>query len=260
MTVELRCAEEAVERLPQLAAQLVDFHVHVIAAIGTPAARAVQRATTTIPIVTLADELVQSGLVASVAKPGGNITGVQILAPELNGKKLELLKEIVPKISRVAVLSDPGHSRSQLTSLKKAARPLGIQLQVLEVRREGDIKSAFQGAKGRRAEAIQILASPLLFAYSKTIIGLAAKHQLTAIYEWREAVEAGGLASYGPSLSEIWRQTALVVGKVLKGAKPADLPIEQPTKFELIINMKTAKALGLTIPPSLLARADQVIE
>ena len=260
MTVELRCAEEAVERLPQLAAQLVDFNVHVIAAIGTPAARAVQRATTTIPIVALADDLVQSGLVASVAKPGGHTTGVQILAPELNGKTLELLKEIVPKISRVAVLSDPSHSRSQLSSLREAARPLGIQLQVLEVRREGDIESAFQAAKGRRAGAIHILASPLLFAYSKTIIGLPAKHQLPAIYEWREAVEAGGLASYGPTLSEIWRQTALVVGKVLKGAKPADLPVEQPRKFELIVNLKTAKALGLTIPLLLVQRADQVIE
>ncbi len=260
MTVELRCAEEAVERLPQLAAQLVDLNVHVIAAIGTLAARAVQRTTTTIPIVALADELVQSGLVASVAKPGGNTTGVQILAPELNAKKLELLKEIVPRVSRVAVLSDPGHGRPQLLPLKEAARSLGIQLQVLEVRGEGDIESAFQAAKGRRAGAIHILASPLLFAYSKTIVGLAAKHQLPAIYEWREAVQAGGLASYGPTLSEMWRQTALVVGKVLKGAKPADLPIEQPTKFELVINLKTAKALGLTIPQSLLLRADAVIQ
>ena len=260
ITVDLRCAEEAVEHLPQLAGQLVDLNVQVIAAIGPVATRAVQRATTTIPIVALADELVQAGLVVSLAKPGGNTTGVQFLATQLNAKRLGLLKELVPKLSRVAVVSDPGNSRTQLPPLEEAARSLGVQLQVEEVRREGDIERAFQAAKSGRAGATQFLSSPFLFAHTKIIIGLAAQHRLPAIYEWKEAVETGGLASYGPSLFEMWRQTALMVGKVLKGAKPADLPVEQPTKFELVINLKTAKALGLTIPPSLLQRADHVIE
>jgi putative ABC transport system substrate-binding protein len=260
MTVDLRCAEEAVERLPQLATQLVGLNVQVIATIGTQATSAAQRTTTTIPIVALGDELVQAGLVASLAKPGGNTTGVQILAPQLNAKKLELLKELVPRLSRVAVVSGPGISRTQLPPLEEAARSLGVRLQVEEVRREGDIERAFQAAKSGRAGAIHVLASPLLFAYTKTVIGLAAKHRLPAIYEWREAVEAGGLASYGASLFEVWRQTALVVGKVLKGAKPADLPVEQPTKFELVINLKTANALGLRIPQSVLQRADEVIQ
>src|SRR2546428_3167587 len=260
MTVDLRCAEEAVERMPRLAARLVDLNVQVIAAIGPVATRAVQRTTTTISIVALADELVQAGLVASLAKPGGNTTGEQFLAPQLNAKKLELLKELVPRLSRVAVVSDPGNSRPQLPPLEEAARSLGVQLQVEEVRRVGDVERAFHAATSGRARASHILSSPFLFAHSKTIIGLAAKHRLPAIYEWREAVEAGGLASYGPSLSEMWRQTALVVGKILNGAKPADLPVEQPTKFELVINLKTAKALGLTIPQSLLVRADEIIQ
>jgi ABC-type uncharacterized transport system substrate-binding protein len=260
MTVDLRCAEEAVERLPQLAAQLVDLNVQVIAAIGAVATRAVQRTTTTIPIVSLADELVQAGLVASLAKPGGNTTGVQILAPQLNAKKLQLLKELVPRLSRVAVVSEPGVSRTQLPALEEAARSLGVQLQVEEARTQGDIERAFQAAKSGSAGATHILSSPFLFAHTKTIVGLAAKHRLPAIYEWKEAPEAGGLASYGPSLFEMWRQTALMVGKVLNGTRPSDLPVEQPTKFELVINMKTAKALGLTVPPSLLLRADQVIE
>src|SRR5262249_41267151 len=168
--------------------------------------------------------------------PGGNTTGVQILSPQLNAKKLELLKELVPRLSRVTVVSDPGNSRLQLPPLEEAARFLGVQLQIEEVRSERDIERAFQAAKSGRAGAIHILSSPLLFAQRKPIIRLAAKHRLPAIYEWREAVEAGGLASYGPSLSEMWRQTALVVGKVLKGTKPADLPVEQPTRFELAIN------------------------
>jgi putative tryptophan/tyrosine transport system substrate-binding protein len=260
LTVELRFAEGGVERLPQLAAQLVHLNVQVVVTIGTLATSAVQRTATTIPIVALADELVRPGLVASVARPGGNTTGVQILAPEVSAKRLELLKQIVPVVSRVAVLSDPGQGLPQVPPLEEAARSLGVQLRVLEVRGEGDIEGAFQAAKGGRAGAIHVLASPRLFAYSKTIVGLAAKHRLPVIYEWREAVEAGGLASYGPILSEMWRQTARVVGKVLNGAKPADLPVEQPTKFELVINLKTAKALGLTIPPSVLARADEVIQ
>jgi putative tryptophan/tyrosine transport system substrate-binding protein len=190
VTVEFRYAEGRAERLPQLAAQLVQLNVQVIAAIGTQATSAAQRTATTIPIVALADELVRSGLVASLARPGGNTTGVQILAPEITAKRLEVLKQVLPMVSRVAVLSHLGESLSQLPPLEETARSLGVQLQVLEVRGEGDLESAFQAAKGGRAGAIQILASPLLFAYSKAIIGLAAKHRLPAIYEWREAVES----------------------------------------------------------------------
>ena len=224
------------------------------------ATTAAQRATTAVPIVALADELVKQGLAASLAKPGGNTTGVQILAHEVTAKRLELLKTIVPTVSRVTVFSDPRGSASQLPPLLEAAKSLGVQLQVLGVRGEKDIEGAFESAKAGRAGAIHILASPLLFAYSKPIIALAAKHRLPAIYEWREAVEAGGLVSYGPVLFEMWRQTGIMAGKVLKGAKPAELPIEQPTKFELVMNLKTAKGLGLTMPQSLLLRADQVIQ
>jgi putative ABC transport system substrate-binding protein len=260
VTIEVRYAAGGVERLPKLAGELVHSNVDVMVTVGILATIAAQQTTAVVPIVALADELVRPGLVASLPKPGGNTTGVQILAPEVTAKRLELLKQIVPTLSRVAALTDPGQSASQLPPLEEAARSLGVQLQVLGVRGEKDIEGAFESVKAGRAGAIHILASPLLFAYTKTIIGLAAKHRLPAIYEWREAVDAGGLVSYGPVLFEMWRQTGIMAGKVLKGAKPADLPIEQPTKFELVINLRTAKALGLTIPQSLLVRADHVIQ
>ena len=260
VTVEVRSAAGGVERLPQLATELARLNVDVVATFGIQAARAMQRNTATIPIVVMADELVGNGLVASLSRPGGNTTGVQILAPELSAKKLEILKEIVPTLSRVGAFVDPGVGLSQGALLEKAARSLGVRLQLIEVRTENDIEPAFQAAKAGRAGAVQVLASPLLFAYSRSIMRVAARHQIPTIYEWREAVEAGGLVSYGPVLSEMWRQTAAIVGKILNGARPADLPIAQPTRLELVINKKTAQALGLTIPPSLLLRADQVIE
>ena len=260
VAIELRYAEGRTERLPDLAAELVRLNVNVISTSGDLATRVVQQKTTTIPIVALTDDLVGAGLVASLARPGGNLTGLTLLGPELSGKRLELLKQIVPKVSRVAVLWDPSTGTSQLRPVEDVARSLDVRLQVLEVRGRDDIDRAFQAAKKERAGAVNVLASPLLASYSDTIIGLAAKNRLPAIYQWRQHAEGGGLVSYGPGLLEVWRQTALVVAKILKGAKPADLPVEQPTRFELVINLKTAKALGLTIPQSLLLRADQVIQ
>jgi ABC-type uncharacterized transport system substrate-binding protein len=220
----------------KLAAELVQREVSVIATSGDLATRVAQQATATIPIVAFTDDLVGAGLVASHARPGGNTTGISILSPELNVKRLQLLKVI-----------------------EAAAGSLGVQLRVLEVRSPDALEDAFQLAQKERTQALNVLASPLLAAYSQRIVDLAAKGRLPAIYQWREHVQAGGLMSYGPVLLETWRQTGLLVGRVLKGAKPGDLPVEQLTKFELVINLKTAKALGLTIPQSLLLRADQVI-
>ena len=260
VAIELRYAEGRTERLPDLAAELVRLNVNVIAAFGDSPLRVAQQTTMAIPIVALTDDLVGAGLADSLARPGRNTTGVSMLAPELSAKRLELLKQIVPKVSRVAVLWDPSTGTSQLRAVEEAARSLGVQLQVLEVRGRDDLESAFQAVKKGRAGGLVMLASPILTSLGQAIIDLAAKNRLPAIYQWRQQPEAGGLASYGPSLLEMWRQTALVVAKILKGAKPADLPVEQPTKFELVINLKTAKVLGLTIPQSMLIRADHVIE
>jgi putative ABC transport system substrate-binding protein len=258
VAIDLRYAE-AGARLRELTGELAQLNVSVIATFGDLAPKMAQQATTAIPIVATMDDFVGAGLVPNLARPGGNITGVSLLSPELSAKRLELLKQILPKMSRVAALWDPA-GPSQLRATEDAARSLAVKLQVLEVRGRGDLAGAFQAAKKGRAEALNVLASPLLSSLHQAIIDLAAENRLPAIYQWKEHAETGGLVSYGPSLAEIWRQTALVVGKILKGAKPADLPVEQPTKFELVINTKTAKALGLTIPPSLLVRADQVIE
>ncbi len=260
IAVEIRSAEGRPDRLPQLAAELVRLNVDVIATSGEAATRVLQQATTTIPIVSFTDDLVGNGLVASHARPGGNTTGVSILTSELNVKRLELLKEALPGVSRIAALRDPGTGDFYVIPIESAARSLGVQLQVLAVRGPDGFDGAFQAARNARAEAINVLASPFMASYDKTIIELAAKWRLPTIYQWRQSAEAGGLMSYGPILLDLWRHTARVVGKILKGAKPADLPIEQPTTFELVINLKTAKALGLTIPTSVLLRADQVIE
>jgi putative tryptophan/tyrosine transport system substrate-binding protein len=253
VATDLRHAEGR-ERLRDLATELVRLRVDAITTFGDLGLQIAQRTTSTIPIVALVDDFV-----GSFARPVGNITGVSILAPELSVKRLELLKEILPRVSRVASLSDPA-TGTQVKSMEAAARSLGMQLQFLEVRGRDDLARAFQAAKKERAEALHVLSLPLLASLYPTIIGLAAETRLPATYQWKEHVEAGGLLSYGPSLAGVWRQTALVVGKILKGTKPANLPVEQPNKFELVINLKTAKALGLTIPSSLLARADQVIE
>jgi putative ABC transport system substrate-binding protein len=260
IAIEYRWGEGRTERFSDLAAELVRLEVSVIVTFGDHAARAAKQTTTRIPIVAATDDLMGAGLVASLGRPGGNITGLTIIAAELSAKRLELLKESVPKVSRVAALWDPSTGLSQVTAIEGAARSLAVQLQVLEVRGPDDIAGAFEAAKKRGAEALNVLASPLLHALRKTVIDLAAKNRLPTIYQWRESVEDGGLMSYGPILLDVHRRTGVFAGRILKGAKPADLPVEQPTRFELVINMKTAKALGLTIPPSVLVRADRVIE
>jgi len=259
IAIEFRLAEGKTERLPALAADLVQLKVDAIMTFGDPGIRAAQQATTTIPIVVATDDLVGAGLVASFARPGGNTTGVSILASELNVKRLELLKETLPGASRIAALWDPGSGTFHLKGLEAAARSLGVELQILEVRRAEDFHHAFETAKKSHAGALNVLASPFLYGYRQTIIDLAAKNRLPAIYQWREMPEAGGLMSYGPTLSGFLRLCVAALDKILKGAKPADLPIEQPTKFELVINLKTAKALGVIIPQSVLVRADEVI-
>ena len=260
LAIELRYSDKGAERLRDLAVELVRLDVHVIAAIGDLAPRAAQQATSAIPIVALADDVLGAGLITSLSRPGGNTTGLTILSPELSAKRLELLKALLPNVSRVAALWDPTTGRSQVTTIQDAARSLNVKVQVLEVRGRGDLAGAFQAARKQRAEALNVFSSPLLASLYRPIVDLAAENRLPAIYQWREHAEAGGLASYGPSLAAMWHQTALLVGKILKGAKPGNLPVEQPTKLELVINIRTAKALGLTIPPSLMLQADKLIE
>ncbi len=258
VVIELRYAEGG-ERLRELTGELVQSNVSVIATFGDLAPKMAQLATVATPIIAVTNDFVGAGLVPSLARPGGNITGVSIFAPELSAKRLALLKEILPNLSRVAVLWDPA-TPPQLRATEDAARSLAVKLQVLEVRGGEDLAGAFQAAKKGRAEALSVFASPLLASLQQPIIALTAAHRLPAIYSLKEYAEAGGLVSYGPSLAAIWRQTALMVAKILRGAKPGDLPVERPTKFELVINMKTAKGLGLTIPPSIRLQADQIVE
>jgi putative ABC transport system substrate-binding protein len=258
--IELRYSREGPQRLAELAAELVGMNVDVIWTAGDLAPKVAQQATRTIPIVATTDDMLGAGLVTSLSHPGGNITGLTILAPELSAKRLEVLKNIVPGLSRVAALWDPTTGTSQVTATKNAAQFLNLDVHILEVRHRNDLARAFEAARKERAEALNTFSSPFLASLSDEIIGLAAKNRLPAIYQWREHAEAGGLVSYGPSLAELWRQSALMVAKILGGAKPSDLPVEQSTKFELVINQKTAKALGLELPLPLLIRADEVIE
>jgi putative ABC transport system substrate-binding protein len=266
IVIEYRFAAGRVERFPDLVAELARLRVDVIVAGSTPAALAAKQVTTRIPIVVavMADP-VRDGLVASLARPGGNITGSTFLAPALVAKRLQLLKEAVPGASRVAVLWHPGlygeHTmRDMLTEAEVAAQTLAVQLQRLEARSPNDFDRAFSAMATNSASALIVFPSPMFYIEHRRLVDLAAKHRLPVIYAFREAVDAGGLMSYGTSIPELFRFAATFVDKILKGAKPADLPVEQPTKFELVINMKTAKALGLTIPQSLLVRADQLIE
>jgi putative ABC transport system substrate-binding protein len=260
IVIERRWAGGNPDRLPDLAADLVRLKVEVIFA-GGAAVGAVKRATGTIPIVFIAEgDPVGSGLVASLARPGGNITGLAILADELAGKRLELLKETVPRISRVAVLRHSTSDVSHLKATEAAASSLGFQLQILEVKYSNDFDSAFGAAKKGGAEALIELPSSFLATHRKSLVDLAAKSRLPAMYEHSGFANDGGLMSYGPNLPDIYRRAAIYVNKILKGAKPADLPVEQPTKFELVINLRAAKQIGLTIPPNVLARADRVIK
>ncbi len=263
VALELRYAEGKLDRLPDLAAELVRLKVDVIVAANTPTALAAKQATRTIPIVmALSGDPVESGLVASLARPGGNVTGLSLMAPELGGKRLQLLKEVVPRASRVAVLSNPNNPFTGLMvrETEAAARVLGVQLQAREIRAPEDIDRAFQAAIRGRASALIVVDDGLVFTHRARIAALAAKSRLPAIYPFRESVEAGGLMSYATNFADSYRRAATYVDKILKGAKPADLPVEQPTRFELVINVKTANALGLTFPQSVLIRADQVIQ
>jgi len=263
ITIEYRDAEGKIERYSDLASDLVSLKVDVIFVPSTPGALAAKNATKTIPIVfTSVGDPVGSGLVASLARPGGNITGLSTLAPDLSGKALELLKETVPKVSRVAVIrnpDNPGKTHS-LRETEVAARAFGLQLQPLEVRGPSDIEPAFQAARREQAGGLIVLRDVVTVGQTKRIVELALKNRLPTIYNDRDFVDAGGLMSYGPNMSDLFRRAAVYVDKILKGAKPADLPVEQPTKLEFIINLKTAKQIGLTIPPNVLARADKVIK
>ena len=264
IVIEWRSAEGKPDRLPALAAELVRLKVDIIVSGGPAPTRPAKEATSTIPIVMGFDnDPVGSGFVASLARPGGNITGLSTLAVEISGKRLELLKEIIPGLSRVAVFGSstfPGNAQA-LRETEFAAGVLAVQSQYLDVRASKDYETAFREAKKARADAVLMLVwGAALASHRKQLVELAAKSRLPAIYADREHVEAGGRMAYGVSITDLYRRAAIYVDKILKGAKPADLPVEQPTKFELVINLKTAKALRLTIPQSILLRVDEVIE
>ena len=262
IVIEWRFAEGKADRLAGFAAELVRLKVDVIVAGGSTATRAAKEATSTIPIVMAQDnDPVGNGFVTSLARPGGNVTGLAALRSELSGKRLELLKEIVPKLSRVAVLgssTNPGNAQS-LKEVELAARVIGVQLQYVDVRGPKDIETAFKEASKGRADAVLVLAGPVFNSPRSQVVDLAVKSRLPAIYDRRDFGEVGGLMSYGTSVVDLDHRAATYVDKILKGAKPGDLPVEQPTKFELIINLKAAKQIGLTIPPNVLVRADRVI-
>jgi putative ABC transport system substrate-binding protein len=263
IVIEYRWAEGKIDRLPDLVTDLVRLKVDVIVTAGPIPTRSAKQATDTIPIVMGFDnDPVGNAFVASLARPGGNITGLSTLSPEISGKQLELLREIVPKLSRVAVLGDvtrPGIPQA-LREINVAADAFGVQLQYLEVRDPKDIEIAFRAVTKERADAVLVLGSAVLNSQRKQVADLAVKSRLPAIYRNLEFVEDGGLMAYGVNLNDQYRRAATYVDKILKGAKPADLPVEQPTKFEFIINLKAAKQIGLTIPPNVLARADKVIK
>jgi putative tryptophan/tyrosine transport system substrate-binding protein len=262
--IEYRSTPEDPVRRPEVAAELVRLNVDVIVATSPPSIWAAKDATKTIPIVMVfGPDPVESGLVQSLARPGGNITGLTTLSADLSAKHLELLKDIAPGVSRVAVLwnpTNPWHSTGGLKSIEARARSRGIQVQAVGVRGPDELDAAFTSMTQRRSGGLLVLPDPLIVGQRVRIAGLAVKHRLPTICGLRESAEAGCLASYWPDSAAVMRRAANYVDKILKGAKPGDLPVEQPSKFELVINLKTAKALGLTIPPSLLQRADQVIE
>jgi putative ABC transport system substrate-binding protein len=261
---ERRFAEGRQERLPALAAELVQLKVDVIVTGSNPVIAAVKHATATIPVVmAVSRDPVGAGFIASLARPGGNITGLaNDAAPEIIGKNLELLKEAAPRVSRVAFLWNPVPPGAGTTknAVESAARNLGLAFQSVEVRGPNEFEGAFAAMVRERANGVVVATDPVVVGPRSRVVDLAARSRLPVVYGLREFAEAGGLISYGPNIADQFRRAAIYVDKILKGAKPADLPVEQPTKFELVINLKTAKALGLTIPPALLLRADQVIE
>jgi putative tryptophan/tyrosine transport system substrate-binding protein len=249
------------DQAPAVAAELVNSRVDVIICPGKQITAAVQAVTRTVPILSVSDDMVADGLVPSLAHPGGNLTGISILASELDGKRQEILLEIAPEARQIIVLVDPGTAAPlQLEAIRQAAAMRGVELSVVPVVSPEEIAAAIQRASGADASALNVLASPLINRSRQIIIERSAALRIPAIYQWPETAEEGGLAAYGPRFTEIYRQLASLLVKLLRGAKPADLPVEQPTRFELVVNLKTARALGITIPPSILARADEVIE
>jgi putative ABC transport system substrate-binding protein len=262
IALEVRAAEGKYDRLPALASELVNLKPNVIFAASAPAIGAAQKSAGNIPIVfeTLSDP-VADGFVATLAQPGGNLTGLAGLAPELSGKRLELLRDIVPGLTRVAVLLNPNNpnARRLFRETENYAQAFALQLQVLEVRHAHELAKAFLTMTKMRVAGLSVVPDPTLFAARQEIADLASKSRLPAVYGISGMAEVGGLMVYGPSLPDLWKRAATYVDKILKGAKPADLPVEQPTKFELTINLKAAKQIGLTIPPNVLARADRVI-
>ena len=262
--IDYRYAEDRVDRLPDLAAELVRLKVNIIVSLGTQGVTAAKNATETIPIVMIAvRDPVGTGLIVSLVRPGGNVTGVSGYAGlEMVAKQLELLKEAVPETRRVAILSNPTNAYHQLAirEVNVAARSLGVQLQLLEARGPNEFDGAFAAMAKERVGALLVLSDAMLSSHRTRLADLTARSRLPAAYAVRESVEAGGLMSYGPSFLDFYRRSAAYVDKILKGAKPADLPVEQPTRFELVINLKTAKVLGITIPNAVLLRADEVIQ
>jgi putative tryptophan/tyrosine transport system substrate-binding protein len=262
LVIEYRYADGRPERLPIILAALVALKVDLIVTPGTIVTRAAQQATRNIPIVTTASDPVGSGFARSLARPGGNITGLSLATgDDFNGKWLELIKELDPRVKRVAYLWNPGSASSidELASLKRLAPRLSVEIEAFGVREAGQLDAALEAIRASRPGSLLVDDDPLLLADRASIVGFAARHRLLAVYEVREFVDAGGLISYGPSIADIHRRAAGYVDRILKGAKPAGMPIEQPTTFEMVLNLKTAKAIGLTIPPALNGRVDQVI-
>jgi putative ABC transport system substrate-binding protein len=263
ITIEWRWAEDKVERLPELSAELVKMNPEIIVANGTPAIRAIKAQTKTIPILMIGvGDPVGTGLVQSLARPGGNLTGLSIVAPNLSGKRVELLREIAPGLSPVAALGNPKNPvyRGELKETQDVARSLGLEIYPLEVTDATSLEEAFAAIRHRRIHGFILLTDVVLFSMRSRVLDNAAKLRLAVMYWEREFPDNGGLMSYGPNTNALFRRGGYYVDKILKGAKPADLPVEQPTKFELVINLKTAKQIGLTIPPNVLARADKVIK
>jgi putative ABC transport system substrate-binding protein len=260
--LEYRYAEGHYDRLPRLVTELVNEKADVIVTTSSISARAAREVTRTVPIVMTSGSPVERGLAESFAKPGGNVTGLSVFALELSGKRLELLKEMVPKMTRVAALWSSSENESALgfKETEDAAKDLSLQLQSVELHHAGEMEKTLRAATRARVDALLVVLSPLVTLNSKRIVEFALKERLPGMYPTRQFVEEGGLVAYGPLLGDLYRRAATYVDKILKGAKPADLPVEQPTKFELVINLKTAKQIGLTIPPNVLARADRVIK
>jgi putative tryptophan/tyrosine transport system substrate-binding protein len=263
IVIEYRWAEGKYERFPALVAELLAVPADVIVTAGTPATLAVKKATSTVPLVMIAvGDPVGTGIVPSLARPGGNITGLSSIAPDLEGKRLELLREVIPKLSHVVLFINPLNT-FHMVSVQQAfaaAQALGIKLQPLEVRTSGELEAAFAAIVRQKPDALLILADRIFLHDRKRMMDFATEHRLPSVNAYRELVEAGGLMSYGPSYEDMHRRAADYVDKILKGAKPGDLPVEQPTKFTLIVNLKAAKAIGVDVPPILLTRADEVIE